>query len=151
MAPAETDQADVPAGPLALATALSGVPVTLLIALSYWPSLSPADARDTLQTAALVALAGMGPSCVIGVPIALLMLRGSGTSALAWAMAGMTSALLSVAVVGFWFFGLHFPLMLFTFLGQTIVLIGLVGAVLGARSGLIARLLLAGLLGFSGR
>ncbi|MES2445216.1 MAG: hypothetical protein V4574_20520 [Pseudomonadota bacterium] len=143
MAPAEFDQADVPAGPLALATALSGVPVTLLLVAFYQPWLSPPEPLAMIETTGMLVFAGMGPACLVGVPIALLVLRDPDTSALAWAMAGLATALIAVAAVGFWNLGLHFPFMLFTFLGPTIVLISLVGALLGALSGLIARLLLA--------
>lgn len=151
MEPTETDEAQVPAGPLALATALSGVPLASLFVALFRHWLMPADDWWTLEMLAIRALWTIGPSCVIGVPVALLVLRDPNASALRWAMAGASAALISVLVVGVAIFGPYFPVLLLTFVGPTILLMSIVAAVLGALSGLGARVLLAVFLGISGR
>jgi len=122
----------------------------LLFLLFYQPWVGDGDARDMAESAIRMMCAGMGPACLVGVPIALMLLRAAATSALAWGMAGAATALISVAIVGSWYLGLAFPMILFTFFGGMFVPICLAGGMLGALSGLIARLLLAVFLGMSG-
>lgn len=145
----ETEAETLPAGPVALAAALSGIPVSLLAALCCLPPQHPEDPNSVISAVATCIVVGLGPSCLIGMPIALVALRDPKRSAWSWAVAGAGTAHLSILLVGGWTMGLLFPFLLFSYIGAVFVMLGLAGTVVGAFSGLIARGLLALFIGMS--
>jgi hypothetical protein len=138
----ESDREKLPAGPVALATALSGLLTVLLFSPFFASVPFQGDPREAAGMSAILLFAGLGPACLIGVPIALLLLRDPRRPAPIWAAAGSATGVLAVAIVGFWVCGTDLPMMIFTEAGDLVFAIVAAAAVIGAVSGLVARLLL---------